>query len=166
MELQKEYYEIEDYGGFLLRLVAYIIDAAILSVITSILAFLMMGSRFLELAANMEDEPDPEQIMEMMSGMGFFMITVIVIQWLYYAVMESSPNQATVGKMAVSIKVTDLYGDRISFARATGRHFAKIISGFIIMIGYLMVAFTEKRQGLHDILANTLVLKKNVPPLQ
>ena len=59
--------------------------------------------------------------------------------------------------MILGMKVTDLYGNRISFARATGRHFAKFISGLMLGFGFLMVAFTERKQGLHDIVAGTLV---------
>ena len=84
----------------------------------------------------------------------------ILIGWLYSALLESSPNQATVGKMALGIKVTDLDGERISFGRATGRHFGKILSFLILCIGYLMVAFTERKQGLHDLMAGTLVVDK------
>jgi uncharacterized RDD family membrane protein YckC len=73
--------------------------------------------------------------------------------------MESSPKQGTLGKMALGIVVTDMDSRRISFGRATGRYFAKILSGLILGIGFLMVAFTEKKQGLHDILAGTLVVK-------
>jgi uncharacterized RDD family membrane protein YckC len=71
--------------------------------------------------------------------------------------MESSSYQGTLGKMIFGLKVTDLYGNRISFERATGRNFAKILSAMILGIGYLMVAFTERKQGLHDLLAGTLV---------
>ena len=166
MELQKDYYELDDYGGFLLRFVAYLIDAIIFGVFYMIAAAILVGPKMVEYAATMEDEPDPEQVMEMFSGMMFLPIILIAAQWLYFAVMESSSHQATVGKLAVGVKVTDMYGDRISFGRATGRYFGKILSGLIMMIGYLMAAFTEKKQALHDILASTLVLKKNVPPLQ
>jgi uncharacterized RDD family membrane protein YckC len=61
--------------------------------------------------------------------------------------------------MIFGMKVTDLHGNRISFARATGRHFAKILSTMILFIGFIMVGFTERKQGLHDILAGTLVRK-------
>ncbi|MBK6912045.1 MAG: RDD family protein [bacterium] len=84
----------------------------------------------------------------------------LVIQWLYCALFESSFRQATIGKIVMNIVVTDLNYRRISFARATGRHFAKYISAIILGIGYIMVAFTEKKQGLHDILADTLVVQK------
>ena len=77
--------------------------------------------------------------------------------WLYSAMMESSSRQATVGKMAFGMKVTDLQGQRLSFGLATGRHFAKILSGLILCIGFIMVGFTEKKQGLHDMIVGTLV---------
>jgi uncharacterized RDD family membrane protein YckC len=84
----------------------------------------------------------------------------LVIGWLYYAYQESSPKQATLGKQALGISVTDLEGKRISFGRATGRHFAKWLSALILLIGYIMAGFTEKKQGLHDIVAGTLVVKR------
>jgi uncharacterized RDD family membrane protein YckC len=74
--------------------------------------------------------------------------------------MESSARQATLGKMALGIVVTDLDGNRIGFGRATGRYFAKILSALILLIGFIMAAFTQKKQGLHDIIAGTLVVKK------
>jgi uncharacterized RDD family membrane protein YckC len=74
--------------------------------------------------------------------------------------MESSSNQATLGKMVVGLKVTNMEGEPISFMNATGRYFAKIISAIILMIGYIMAAFNPKKQALHDQLAKTLVLKK------
>jgi formylglycine-generating enzyme required for sulfatase activity/uncharacterized RDD family membrane protein YckC len=82
------------------------------------------------------------------------------VNWLYRAVMESSSAQATLGKMALGIIVTDYEGERISFARATGRLLAKILSGLILLIGYIMAGFTEKKQALHDMIARTLVVVK------
>jgi len=82
-----------------------------------------------------------------------------VIGWLYYALQESSAAQATLGKRALGVRVTDLEGRRISFGRATGRLLAKIPSAMILMIGFLMQPFTAKKQALHDIIAGTLVLK-------
>ena len=80
--------------------------------------------------------------------------------WLYYALFESSKYGGTLGKMAVGIKVTDIEGRRVSFARATGRYFARIVTNMTLLIGYIMAGFTEKKQALHDILANCLVVKK------
>lgn len=82
----------------------------------------------------------------------------ILVGWIYYAAFESSDKQATLGKMALSIKVTDMEGKKIGFGRATGRYFGKILSSLILLIGYLMVAFTSKKQGLHDMLAGCLVV--------
>jgi uncharacterized RDD family membrane protein YckC len=81
--------------------------------------------------------------------------------WIYFAALESSPWRATLGKKLFGIEVTDLYGRRISFARATGRHFAKNISLLMFGIGFLMAGFTDKKQAFHDILAGCLVARKN-----
>ena len=87
--------------------------------------------------------------------------TVIVqslLMWPYYAFLESSSWQATIGKRAVGLVVTDIYGRRISFMRATGRHFASWISKIIFWVGYIIGAFTARRQTLHDLMANTVVI--------
>jgi uncharacterized RDD family membrane protein YckC len=94
----------------------------------------------------------------MFSHAGWFVGSIA--SWLYYAMMESSEQQATLGKQAMKIYVTDMQGSRISFGQATGRHFAKIISAVIIYIGFIMAGFTDKKQALHDIIANCLVLKR------
>jgi uncharacterized RDD family membrane protein YckC len=85
-------------------------------------------------------------------------IVIIVIPWLYYAGFESSRSQATPGKLLMRIVVTDLEGNKPSFARVTLRHFAKFISTLIIFLGFLMIGLTKKRQGLHDKIAGCLVL--------
>ncbi|HET6841653.1 MAG TPA: RDD family protein [Candidatus Angelobacter sp.] len=85
--------------------------------------------------------------------------SIIVGIWLYFALQESSQHQATIGKRAMKIYVTDIQGQRISFGQATGRYFSKILSD-ILCIGYLMVAFTDKKQGLHDMIASTLVQRR------
>ena len=84
----------------------------------------------------------------------------IVTGWLYYALFESSKHGGTLGKMAIGLKVTTPEGQRITFGRASGRYFAKIVSNMTIYIGYIMAGFTEKKQALHDILANCIVVKK------
>jgi uncharacterized RDD family membrane protein YckC len=83
-----------------------------------------------------------------------------MLSWIYYASLESSAWQATLGKKILGLKVTDLAGNRISFARASGRFFGKILSGMILGIGFLMAGFTERKQALHDILAGCLVLRQ------
>ena len=99
---------------------------------------------------------DPDEIN---AGFFGFMGAIYLAVFLYFPVMESSAWQATVGKRAVGIIVTDLDGRRIGFVKALGRTLGKILSGLIIYIGYIMIAFTDRKQGLHDILAGTLVIK-------
>lgn len=83
-----------------------------------------------------------------------------LVGWLYYATMESSVKQGTLGKLVLRIKVTDLSGNQISFAKATGRHFGKLISTIFLFIGFLMIAFTSKKQALHDMMAGCLVVNR------
>lgn len=83
----------------------------------------------------------------------------VILTWLYYALLESSAKQGTLGKVILGMKVVDYNNQRISFARATGRYFSKIISTIILMIGFIMIAFTSRKQGLHDMIARTLVIK-------
>lgn len=84
----------------------------------------------------------------------------LLIGWAYFAIQESSPKQATIGKQAMGLVVTDTEGQPISFVKASIRHFSKILSALILMIGYIMALFTEKKQALHDMIAGTLVLQK------
>ena len=84
----------------------------------------------------------------------------LLLYWLYFAALESSRRQATLGKMALGIKVTDLAGGRIGFGRATGRYFAKYLSAAILMIGFVMAGFTARKQALHDLVAGTLVVDR------
>lgn len=88
----------------------------------------------------------------------------LAVAWLYRALMESSSQQATLGKMAIGIKVTDIDGRRIGFWRATGRHFAQFLSSITLGIGFIMAGFTKRRQALHDKLAGTLVVRKSASP--
>ncbi len=120
------------YAGFWKRFAAYLIDAVIIGI---------AGAIFRAAAGD---------------AIGGTLTTVI--GWVYFAVMESSEKQATLGKMALGIRVVDVDGNKISFARATGRYFSKIISALILMIGYIMAAFTAKKQALHDMIAGTLVV--------
>jgi uncharacterized RDD family membrane protein YckC len=139
------------YGGFWIRVVAAIVDAIILRVVVAPVGFIF-GS--LGMAGMMTGLP--HRGLRLFGG-GLTFILLLFGSWLYEAFMESSSYQATLGKMIFGMKVTDLNGNRISFERATGRHFAKWLSGIILCIGYIMVGFTERKQGLHDLLAGTLV---------
>ncbi|RLC93373.1 MAG: hypothetical protein DRI39_05870 [Chloroflexi bacterium] len=141
------------YAGFWRRFGAAFIDGLILNIANYALFFLFLGVAGYDIV--MEEEADTWALLYIL-----WMLTSWIIAWLYYAGMESSSKQATLGKMAVSIVVTGAEGNRVSFARATGRYFGKFISAIILCIGYLMIAFTEKKQGLHDIMADCLVMVK------
>ena len=94
---------------------------------------------------------------------GIILAAGLLASWIYFAAFESSSKQASLGKMALGIKVTDLNGRRVGFGRATGRHFGKYISILILYIGLIMIAFTQKKQGLHDMMAGCLVVNKESP---
>ena len=121
------------YAGFWTRFLAMVIDSLIVSAAGGLLAA---------------------------ATFGVGIVVILFGPWLYEAFMLSSEWQATVGKRAMSIVVTGADGGRISFARATARHFAKILSMLTIFIGFIMAAFTARKQALHDLIAETLVVHR------
>lgn len=130
----------ESYGGFWIRLLAYWVDGAILFIALILLAVL---------AAFLGE-----------IGAVIFALFNFLGPFLYFAVMESSARQATFGKQLVGLQVAHAAtGERISFLRALGRELAKILSGLILMIGFIMAAFTGRKQGLHDMVASTVVVR-------
>jgi len=88
----------------------------------------------------------------------------LLLAWLYFAVMESSAKQATIGKMALGIKVTDIQGNRLSFGRGSARFFGKLVSAGALGVGFAMAAFTKRRQAFHDVMASCVVVNKAVTP--
>lgn len=165
------------YGGFWKRFLAYLIDEILLSTVAMILAIpffifmAMLGVVSPELfeeygehsltSFTFADTYQEEALAASIVIVMFIMFLILfTVNWLYHAIMESSTKQATLGKMAISMKVTDMNGNRITFARASGRFFAKILSGLIFNIGYIIAGFTEKKQALHDMIAGTLVINK------
>lgn len=154
------------YAGFWLRVVAHIIDWIVLGVIFAVLFLIgiaLVGIGSMEtMVRGMHNGDTTEPPVALVLVFIFVFFLSIVASWIYYAYLESSPNQGTLGKMALGLIVTDVQGRRISFGHATGRFFAKIITGLIPLgIGYMMAGFTEKKQALHDMIAATLVLRKN-----
>jgi uncharacterized RDD family membrane protein YckC len=138
------------YAGFWLRLIAYAIDSVLLGIVVLVVILIPMMER----AGIPRDNP-----WVLFSGQSRQILAInlaaSMANWLYWALMESSPWQATLGKRMLGLRVTDLQGRPISFARATGRYFGKII-----FIGFIFAGFTEKKQALHDMLAGCLVIKK------
>jgi uncharacterized RDD family membrane protein YckC len=94
------------------------------------------------------------------AGFGLIMLISILLSWAYFALMESSAWQGTLGKKMMGIQVTDLYGARISLGRATIRLAIKSLLSSWLFIGYIIAFFTQKKQSLHDLVAGTLVLTK------
>ncbi len=132
------------YAGFWKRAAAALIDSFLLFIVGTVLGLLFIlvtgADQGLEAASN---------------------ILGIIIGWLYFALMESSEAQATIGKKALGIVVIDAHGKRISFYRASGRHFGKIVSSITLGVGFIMAGFTKRKQTLHDMMFDCLVVMKN-----
>ena len=129
---------VQNYAGFWARDFASLVDGLIIAPITVAIYYVLGGS--------FEEPP--------MAGT----ILGYALSWLYSALLESGPKQATLGKRLLDLKVTNMEGERISFGQATGRHFGKYLSAIILCIGFLMMLWDGKKQTLHDKLAGTLVL--------
>ncbi|HEX6487268.1 MAG TPA: RDD family protein, partial [Candidatus Dormibacteraeota bacterium] len=146
---------VQLYAGFWRRFVASIIDGAVISIPAGILGGIFGA------AIGAASNSGSTAATGLATGVGLIIeILALVGSILYYSLMESSANQATLGKMAMGIVVTDLNGQRISFGRAIGRYFGKFVSAIICYIGFIMAAFTQRKQALHDMMAGTLVVRK------
>jgi uncharacterized RDD family membrane protein YckC len=132
------------FAGFWLRLVAFLIDVIILLIPKGLVDVVVFAT-----TSNEHGGAD-----------ALSQIFYLGLDWVYFAALESSAWQATIGKKILGLRVSDLAGERISFGRASGRFFAQFISAITLCIGYIMIGFTEKRQGLHDMMAGTIVTKR------
>ena len=149
------------YAGFWLRFVAFIIDSLLLYFVGMILFLPFAASMGMGMRGMATGRPaDLQALLPMIHTMLRLALLRMVLHWLYFSLLESSAWQGTLGKKALGLEVTDLDGNRIGFGRATGRFFAKFISAIILLIGYIMAGFTEKKQALHDIMASCLVLRR------
>lgn len=152
------------YAGFWLRVVAHLIDDLLLGIGIGILVLLgvaMVGVDSIRSTVEGMKGEDFQVPGSLISAIIFVTLASIVLTWIYNAAMESSKHQGTLGKMALGLIVTDSQGRPIGFGHATGRYFAKIITGLIPLgIGYAMAGFTEKKQALHDMIAGCLVLRR------
>ncbi|UGB37983.1 RDD family protein [Frateuria soli] len=155
---------LEDPAGFWKRLVAYIIDVIVLY-IPQMLIMNAFGNEAAQakleqalLAAGTDANVMLAAYGQYYDVMRTGVAMTAILVWLYFAICESSAWQGTVGKLAMGIRVTDLDGNRIGFWRALGRYAAKLLSWMILGVGFLMIGWTRRKQGLHDMIANTLVL--------
>src|SRR3546814_453296 len=136
------------YAGFWLRAVAWLVDAAILSFAGWIASGLLGMSV-------MTASPERLFLAYQLPGLVW-----MLGGWLYYAGLEASTLQATPGKMVLGLAVTDMAGDPPRFAQTSIRYWCKILSALFVMIGFVMIAFTARKQALHDIMAGCLVVKR------
>jgi uncharacterized RDD family membrane protein YckC len=141
------------YAGFWRRLAAYIIDCIVAGI--AAYSFAVVGALLIELPSG-----------ERLDGLTLTIATMwifgcfLIAPWLYWALMESSNRQATLGKRVVGIIVTDIEGRRVTFARGTVRYWAKVISFLILLIGFMLASFTSRKQALHDIISSSLIVVK------
>lgn len=147
--------QVIEYADYLPRVGAALLDGLFLTLFQC-LPGVAIGAVFLVVARG---DPDAESGAASVA-VGCYWLVGLVIQFLYYVILETSQKQGTWGKQIVGIKVTDLEGNRITAGRAIGRWFAKLLTGCTLGIGVLMPLFTEKKQTLHDLLAGCLALKR------
>ena len=131
------------YGGFWIRLIALLADSAIVFMISA----LLVAGATVALA--------PELLPPVV-------LAVWVLAFLYWPVMHASRRQATFGKALLGLKVARLHGGRISILRSLGRELSKVLSGMVLMLGYVMAAFTPRKQALHDLVGSTYVVREGV----
>ncbi len=155
------------YAGFWLRVVAAIIDGLVLAIPLGLVFFLLFASALPSIIASAQDQNPFSLAMTIMPRILLFLIATVAGGWLYWGLMESSAWQATLGKKALGLYVTDLAGNRATFGRTSGRFFAgrgigsfPYLGGLYFLISCVMAGFTEKKQALHDMIANCLVLRR------
>jgi uncharacterized RDD family membrane protein YckC len=136
------------YGGFWARLVALTLDNAI---VFAILLAAMLSFATLAVAVGMDG------VSGLVDVVSWLLVTFV--PFLYWPVLESSRWQATFGKRIMGLEVTDAGGNRLSFLHALLRSLAKIVSGIPFGLGFLIAAFTARKQALHDIIVKTLVVR-------
>ena len=139
-----------DYAGFWKRVGASIID----TLLTGLFGFLL-GAVLAFMSIGMQWSQETTMMLARV-----LQVLCIIFTWLYYTILESSKLQATIGKMALGIVVTDLAGNRISFGRANGRYFSKLLSAIPFGFGFIMAGTTAQKQGLHDKISNCLVMSR------
>ena len=152
------------------RLVAFIIDSILLSIPTMIIQNYTIGDQMKAIQEKaMNDAMNGIQI-DLLYIIGLYepiltqhyIISLIsfVMGAMYYMLMEASSKQATLGKIAMKIIVVDSRGNKLSYGRALGRYFARIVTQFTLLIGYFIMLFNKKSQTLHDMIASCLVIEE------
>jgi len=128
-----------EYAGFWSRVAALIVDNAIVTIFG---LALLIAAGFVGAGA------------VVIANFAF-----LLVAFLYWPLMESSERQATIGKQLLGIQVTDANGAQLSFVRSLLRNLAKIISSLPFGLGFLLAAFTARKQALHDMITKCLVVR-------
>ena len=152
------------FAGFWLRLVAAILDNVILAIPTAPLAILIFATMLPGLALA---RGNPALLfVTFFPRLIFFVILILALKWLYWALMEASSWQATLGKKALGLYVTDLEGNRVSFGKASGRFWSGRglslvpLGNLYYLVDCICCGFTEKKQAVHDMIAGCLVMRR------
>lgn len=145
------------FAGFWQRLGAWVIDFILWNIMTLPPNIAIQAVTGVTLGSLKPGQtPSPEYL----RTMGILIVVDLAIAWLYSALMECSSKQATLGKMALGILVTDEQGQRLTFGKALGRNIATAVSWSLCGVGMVLAAFTDRKQNLHDMLAGTLVVNR------
>lgn len=155
------------YAGFWIRFLAYLVDGFVLTIVLGIIIVplaLMLGLSTAAMENGAYDDYGSDA--SPLAALSLFLIIAVALvgDLLYFALFECSRHQATPGKMVVGVRVVDERGERITFGRALGRTLGKVLSGMFCNAGYIIAAFTERKQALHDLLATTYVVEKQTTP--
>ncbi|TAN08736.1 MAG: hypothetical protein EPN38_02110 [Rhodanobacteraceae bacterium] len=141
------------HAGFWLRVAAYLVDGLILAAALALAYFALDGTA--------ESWPwVPRLGWPLLGARPSLWLLMVLVPWVYYAAFEASALQATPGKLVLGLCVVDDYGQRVGFARASGRFFGKIVSGLVLDAGYLVAAWTPRKQALHDLMAGCCVVRR------
>jgi uncharacterized RDD family membrane protein YckC/Tfp pilus assembly major pilin PilA len=140
------------YGGFWMRLAAVLIDMVIIWVLTFAV---LMAVVFVHPSGGAQASRELAQRFSAIA-----VVLMLVLPWLYFSLFESSALQATPGKSALGLRVTDETGGRIGLLRALGRNLGRYLSSMIMYVGYMLAGWTSRKQALHDLMASTFVVRK------
>ncbi len=145
------------YAGFWRRFWGLVVDRCVLGIVLFPVG-LVFGINLLWPVAE-DGEMTAERFLAILFGSLSIWLIRTFAEWVYFSSFQCSPRQATPGQMLLGIRVTGQDGRRIGFGRASGRYFASWLSAAILLIGFIMGAFTARKQTLHDLIAGTLVLR-------
>jgi uncharacterized RDD family membrane protein YckC len=147
------------YAGFLARLIAYIVDMIIIGIAEMILMIPGFMLYFFAIVMSTSDNPNVALLLIAIMILMLTVLIAIILMFVYFAWFESSKYMATPGKMLMKLRVTDMNGNRISFITALLRFILKTLLNQLLWIGSLAIIFSEKKQGLYDMLMSTVVVQ-------